>query len=80
MVEERKSWYKEIKVCAMVVFDPKAINHQRKGNVAEDVTEETRKQGDREDGLGIACLPSLIRTLVYRCEKGGNRVCWRGQT
>jgi hypothetical protein len=41
MVEERKSWYKEIKVCAVVVFDPKAINHQRKGDVAGDVTEET---------------------------------------
>jgi hypothetical protein len=73
----------------MVVFDSKVINHQRKDDVAGDVTEETGGGGlvkvvggkvrEKIYVLGTACLPPLIRTSFCRCGKGG-RICWRGQT
>ena len=41
MIEEGESGDEVIKVFAMVVFDSKVINHQRKDDVTGDVTEET---------------------------------------
>ena len=41
VIEEGESGDKEVKVFAMVVFDSKVINHQRKDYVTGDVTEET---------------------------------------
>ena len=41
VIEEGESGDEVIKVFAMVVFDSKVINHQRKDNVAGDVAEET---------------------------------------
>jgi hypothetical protein len=41
VVKEGESGDKEVKVFAMVVFDSKVINHQRKDDVTGDVTKET---------------------------------------
>ena len=41
VIEEGESGDEEVKVFAMVVFDSKVINHQRKDYVTGDVTEET---------------------------------------
>ncbi len=41
VVKEGGSGDKEVKVFAMVVFDSKVINHQRKDDVTGDVTKET---------------------------------------
>ncbi len=40
MVEEGKSGDKVVEVFAMVVFDSKVVNHQRKDDVTGDVTKE----------------------------------------
>ena len=41
MVEKGESGDKVVKVFAMVVFDSKVVNHQRKDDVTGDVTKET---------------------------------------
>ena len=41
VIEEGESGDEVIKVFAMVVFDSKVINHQRKDDVTGDVTKET---------------------------------------
>jgi hypothetical protein len=41
VVKEGESGEKEVRVFAMVVFDSKVINHQRKDDVTGDVTKET---------------------------------------
>ncbi len=66
MVEEGKSSDEEVKVVAKVVFDSKVINHQRKDDVAGDVTEETGggslvkavggKMGEKTVLRQLACL------------------------
>jgi hypothetical protein len=41
VIEKGESGDQEVKVFALVVFDSKVINHQRKDYVTGDVTEET---------------------------------------
>jgi hypothetical protein len=66
MVEEGESGDEEVKVVAKVVLDSKVINHQRKDDVAGDVTEETGggslvkavggKMGEKTVFRQLACL------------------------
>jgi hypothetical protein len=66
VVKEGESGDKVVKVFAMVVFDSKVVNHQRKDDVTGDVTKETGggslveavggKMGEKTVFGQLACL------------------------
>ena len=74
VIEEGESGDEEVKVLAKVVFDSKVINHQRKDDVAGDVTEETGggglveavggKMGEKTVLGQLACLLQSVHRFV----------------
>ena len=64
VVEEGESGDKEVKVFAVVVFDSKVINHQRKDDVTGDVTEETGGGGLVETVGGKMREKTVLRQLA----------------
>jgi len=73
-VEEGEGGNKVVKVFAMVVFDSKVINHQRKDDVTGDVTKETGggslveavggKMGEKTVLGQLACLLQSVHRFV----------------
>ena len=64
VVREGESGDKEVKVFAIMVFDSKVINHQRKDDVTGDMTKETGGGGLEEAVGGKMREKTVLRQLA----------------